>query len=318
VGAGGLVTLGETMALFSSDRVGPLRHADTMRVGIAGAESNVAIGVRRLEHPAAWIGRVGSDELGQLVLGRLRAERVDVDAAVVDPDAPTGLMLKEHRTADLARVTYYRRDSAGSRLRPGDLDEARIRAARVLHVTGITPALSDSARAAVHAAVETARAAGVPVSLDVNYRAALWSAERAGAELRDLARQAELVFAGEEEAELLVGAQGGHERAAAALAALGPRHAVLKLGAEGALAVTDGGLHREPALPVRAVDPVGAGDAFVAGYLAGLLDGCAGPECVRIGTRCGAFAVTVSGDWEGMPTRQELDLPHHDGGTVLR
>jgi len=150
-----LVTLGETMALFASDRVGPLRYAATMRVGIAGAESNVAIGVRRLGHPAAWIGRVGSDELGHLVLGRLRGERVDVEAAVVDQDAPTGLMVKEHRTADLTRVVYYRRDSAGSRLQPGDLDEARIRAARVLHLTGITPALSATARAAVHAAAET-------------------------------------------------------------------------------------------------------------------------------------------------------------------
>jgi 2-dehydro-3-deoxygluconokinase len=313
-----LVTLGETMALFSSDRAGPLRHAATMRVGIAGAESNVAIGVRRLDHPAAWMGRVGSDELGQLVLGRLRAERVDVDAAVVDPDAPTGLMLKEHRTADLARVVYYRRGSAGSRLVPGDLDEARIRAARVLHLTGITPALSTTARAAVHAAAETARAAGVPVSLDVNYRAALWPPERAAAELRDLARGCELVFAGEDEAELLVGDCGGPEGAAGALAALGPRQAVLRLGARGAVAVVDGALHRQPGLPVRAVDPVGAGDAFVAGYLAGLIDGGAGPDRLRTGVACGAFAVTVAGDWEGLPTREELDLLRHGDGTVLR
>jgi 2-dehydro-3-deoxygluconokinase len=313
-----LVTLGETMALFTSDRVGPLRHATTMRVGIAGAESNVAIGVRRLGHPAAWIGRVGSDELGQLVLGRLRAERVDVDAAVVDQDAPTGLMVKEHRTAGLARVVYYRRDSAGSRLEPGDLDEARIRAAQVLHLTGITPALSATARAAVHAAAETARAAGVPVSLDVNYRAALWSPERAAAELRDLARGCELVFAGEDEAELLVGDRGGPERAVEALAALGPRQAILKLGAKGAVAVVDGELHRQPGLPVRAVDPVGAGDAFVAGYLAGVLDGRAGPDRLRTGVACGAFAVTVAGDWEGLPTREELDLLRHGDGTVLR
>ncbi|HZA82825.1 MAG TPA: PfkB family carbohydrate kinase, partial [Actinomycetes bacterium] len=102
------------------------------------------------------------------------------------------------------------------------------------------------------------------------------------------------------------------------LAALGPRHAVLKLGARGALAVADGRPHREPALPVRAVDPVGAGDAFVAGYLAGLLDGVAGPDCLRLGARCGAFAVTVPGDWEGMPTRAELDLLRHGDGTVLR
>jgi 2-dehydro-3-deoxygluconokinase len=313
-----LVTLGETMALFTSERVGPLRHAATMRVGIAGAESNVAIGVRRLGHPAAWIGRVGPDELGQLVLGQLRGEQVDVDAAVVDRDAPTGLMVKEHRTAGLARVVYYRQGSAGSRLEPGDLDEARIRGARVLHLTGITPALSATARAAVRAAAETARGAGVPVSLDVNYRAVLWSPEAAATELRDLARQAGLLFAGEEEAALLVGEHGNPERAVVALAALGPRQAVLKLGAEGAVAAVDGELHRQPPRPVRAVDPVGAGDAFVAGYLAGVLDGCAGPDCLSTGAACGAFAVTVAGDWEGLPTREELDLLRHGDGTVLR
>jgi 2-dehydro-3-deoxygluconokinase len=313
-----LVTLGETMALFTSDRAGPLRHATTMRVGVAGAESNVAIGVRRLDHPAAWMGRVGADELGQLVLGRLRAERVDVDAAVLDRDAPTGLMVKEHRTADLTRVVYYRHGSAGSRLEPGDLDEARIRAARVLHLTGITPALGATARAAVRAAAEIARGAGVPVSLDVNYRAALWPPEKAAAELRDLARGCELLFAGEDEAELLVGARGDPERAAAALADLGPSQAVLRLGAKGAVAVIDGEPHRQPGLPVRAVDPVGAGDAFVAGYLAGVLDGRAGADRLRTGVACGAFAVTVSGDWEGLPTREELDLLRHGDGTVLR
>lgn len=313
-----LVTLGETMAVFTSDQVGPLRHATTMRVGVAGAESNVAIGARRLDHPTAWMGRVGADELGQLVLGRLRAERVDVDAAVLDPDAPTGLMVKEHRTANLTRVLYYRRGSAGSRLEPGDLDEARIRAARVLHLTGITPALGATARAAVHAAAETARGAGVPVSLDVNYRSALWPPERAAAELRDLARGCELLFAGEDEAELLVGDRGGPERAAVALAALGPRQAVVRLGASGAVAVIDGEPHRQPGLPVDAVDPVGAGDAFVAGYLAGVLDGLAGADRLRTGVACGAFAVTVAGDWEGLPTRDELDLLRHGDGTVLR
>jgi len=126
------------------------------------------------------------------------------------------------------------------------------------------------------------------------------------------------VFAGEDEAELLVGDRGSPERAVEALAALGPRQAILTLGAKGALAVVDGALHRQPAVPVRAIDPVGAGDAFVAGYLAGVLDGCAGADCVRTGAACGAFAVNVSCDWEGLPSREELDLLRHGDGTVLR
>ncbi len=214
------------MALLSSTEVGLLRHAATMRLGAAGAESNVAIGVRRLGLPAAWMGRVGDDELGRLVLAKLRGEQVDVDAAVLDGGGPTGLMIKEQRTADIARVVYHRRHSAGSRLEPRDLDEARIRAARVLHLTGITPALGASARAAVHAAIDVAAGAGTLVSLDFNYRAALWSAEEAAAELRDLTGRADL-------------------------AALGPRHAVVKRGPAGAVAVVDGTPHTVPAPRVR-------------------------------------------------------------------
>jgi 2-dehydro-3-deoxygluconokinase len=314
---GGLVTLGETMALLSSDQVGRLRHASVLRLGVAGAESNVAIGVRRLGVPAAWTGRVGDDELGQLILRELRAERVDVAAAKVDPGAPTGLMLKEQRTAELARVVYYRRGSAGSRLAPGDLDEATVTGAGVLHLTGITPALSASARAAVHAAAETARGAGVPVSLDFNYRSALWSAAEAAAELRDLTAAADLVFAGDEEAALVVD-ELDPAGMAGALARLGPRHAVVKRGADGAVAVVDGAVHAVPSVAVRAVDSVGAGDAFVAGYLAELLAGSGAVECLATAAACGAFAVTAPGDWEGFPTRDELELLRRGGGTVIR
>jgi 2-dehydro-3-deoxygluconokinase len=299
------VTLGETMALLSPTEVGLLRHATTMRLGVAGAESNVAIGVRRLGVPAAWLGRVGDDELGRLVLGTLRSEQVDVDAAVLDAEAPTGLMLKERRTAGLARVVYYRRHSAGSRLGPDDLDVDRIERARVLHLTGITPALGPGPRAAVHAAV------------DLNYRAALWGAAEAGAELRDLTGRADLVFAGDDEAPLVV-EQGSPPAMAAALAAMGPGHAVVKCGERGAAAVVDGSARTVPAVPVRAVDSVGAGDAFVAGYLATLLGGAAGEDCLATAAVCGAFAVTVPGDWEGLPTREELHLLGQGGGTVLR
>jgi 2-dehydro-3-deoxygluconokinase len=311
------VTLGETMALLSPTEVGLLRHATTMRLGVAGAESNVAIGVRRLGVPAAWLGRVGDDELGRLVLGTLRSEQVDVDAAVLDAEAPTGLMLKERRTAGLARVVYYRRHSAGSRLGPDDLDVDRIERARVLHLTGITPALGPGPRAAVHAAVDVAAGSGTLVSLDLNYRAALWGAAEAGAELRDLTGRADLVFAGDDEAPLVV-EQGSPPAMAAALAAMGPGHAVVKCGERGAAAVVDGSARTVPAVPVRAVDSVGAGDAFVAGYLATLLGGAAGEDCLATAAVCGAFAVTVPGDWEGLPTREELHLLGQGGGTVLR
>jgi 2-dehydro-3-deoxygluconokinase len=301
----GLVTLGETMGLLTPMTAGPLRHAPGLRLSIAGAESNVAIGVSRLGGAATWIGRVGQDEIGDLVLRELRAEGVTVHA--VRDGAPTGLMLKTASAAGVTRVSYYRAASAGSRLEPGDLDEAAIAAAGVLHVTGITPALGLGPAAAVRAAIEIARASGVPVSLDVNYRSALWDAARAAAAIADLIACVDIVFAGEQEAALLVG-PAEPEQLARRLSGLGPGQAIIKRGERGSVAWIDGACLHQAAVGVRAVDPVGAGDAFVAGYLADLLAGQ--PPAVRLATAAaaGAFAVTVQGDWEGLPSRPDLAL----------
>ncbi|MFC9699182.1 sugar kinase [Streptomyces sp. NPDC056943] len=305
-----LVTLGEVMAVAAATGPGPFATGAPLRLGWAGAEATVAIGVSRLGHRAAWTGRVGEDPAGAMILAGLRAEGVDVTGARTDPAAPTGLMLRERRTADRLRVTYYRAGLAGSRLAPDDLDEARIGTARILHVTGITPALSPTARAAVEHAVAVARAAGVTVSFDVNHRERLWSRAEAAEVLARLLPYADIVFAGPEEASLFVPEvpEGEPERMARALTRLGPAQAVLKLGAEGALAVADGALHVQRAVPVTAVDPVGAGDAFVSGYLAAVLDGSPVPERLRLAALCGAFAVSVPGDWEGLPHRAELGL----------
>ena len=316
-GPGPLLAVGETMVLLTTPEVGRLRHAGSLTLGVAGAESNVAIGARRLGCPAAWAGRVGDDELGELVVSRIRAEGVDVDGVVRDPGAPTSLMLKERRTATMVRVRYYRRHGPGSRLQPADVDPARVAAAGVLHVTGITPALSDSARATVEHAVGVAVAAGVPVSFDVNYRSALWAPDQAATVCRDLAASADLVFASDDEAELL-GLNGDPADLARGLADLGNGHAVVKLGERGAVAAVDGRVQVVEPVPVRAVDPVGAGDAFVAGYLAETLAGRPVPDRLATAAACGAFAVTVPGDWEGLPSRDELATLTHRPGTVQR
>lgn len=300
-----VVTLGETMALVAATTTGSFAVGAPARISFGGAETNVAIGLSRLGHSATWIGRLGADPLGHLVKDALRGEGVDVSHVRTDTEVPTGLMLREHRTADRVRVSYYRRGLAGSRLTPGDIDTDLVAAARVLHVSGITPALSESARAAVHTAVDAARAAGVPVSFDFNYRAALWSVTEAGAAFRELVAAADLVFAGDEEAAMVVPA-GSVGEVAKELAALGPAQVVLKRGAAGAYAVVDGESFTEPALAVSLIDPVGAGDAFVAGYLSATLDGLDPAQRLRRGNVCGAFAVSVAGDWEGLPRRSEL------------
>ncbi|OPG08933.1 sugar kinase [Microbispora sp. GKU 823] len=302
-----VVTLGETMALLTAERVGPLAHAPSMAVGIGGAESNVAIALRRLGVPVTWIGRVGADGFGELVERELRAEGLDV-RAVVDGAAPTGLMVKERRTSRSLNVWYYRTGSAGSRLAPADVPEDVVAGASLLHVTGITPALSASAAEAVAHAVRLARAHGVTVSFDVNYRGRLWTRERAGEALRDVLAASDVVFAGVEEAELFVAPRKDPLDLAAALTDLGPAQAVIKRGAEGCAALVDGLRLTRAAVPVEVMDPVGAGDAFVGGYLAELLAGAPPETRLDTAVAAGAFACVVPGDWEGMPTRAELGL----------
>jgi 2-dehydro-3-deoxygluconokinase len=312
-----VVTFGETMGLLAADELGPLRNGHRMVLGIAGAESNVAIGVRRLGHSVAWAGRVGADPIGRLVLRELRAEGVDVSHATTDAEAPTGFMLKIRRTTATSEVIYSRRSSAGSRLNRADLDTDLIAAARVLHVTGITMALSESARDCVHAAVDVARAHDVHVSIDVNQRTALWTDDAARIALLELASRCDFIFASDHEAALLVGERSPADLAQA-LADLGPRHAIVKRGELGYVASIDGEAHSGAALPVPVADPVGAGDAFVAGYLASWLDGADPADALRTANRAGAFVVAVSGDWEGLPTRAELAAFGAGGDPVTR
>jgi 2-dehydro-3-deoxygluconokinase len=296
----GLFTFGETMGLVSADGIGLIEYARSFSFGIGGAESNVAIGVARLGGAATWLGRVGPDAAGDLIERRLRAEQVRTLA--IRDDAFTGLMVKHRRSGAMLHVDYHRAGSAGSRLGPADLPVAELEAASIVHVTGITPALSDSARAAVFQAVETARSAGVPVSVDVNYRAKLWSRFDAAPVLRDLVSRADLVFAGPAEAALFVDATAPLD----GLAALGPSEVIVKDGAKGCTALIDGERFTLPALPVQVVDPVGAGDAFVAGYLTERLAGLAAEARLRTAIGAGAFSVTVPGDCEGLPRRAEL------------
>jgi 2-dehydro-3-deoxygluconokinase len=304
-----VMTFGETMAALRS--AGPLRLGGSMNLSVAGAESNVAIGLARLGHRVQWIGRVGDDELGALVLRTLRAENVDVSRAVTDGTRPTGLIMFEQRLSNVTRVTYYRTGSAGSGLDAADLAPvlSASPAPSVLHITGITPALSATAAQATRAGAERAREAGGIVSFDVNYRARLWPEAAARAALRPLAGLASLVFASEPELALLAADPASETRAAAQeLLGQGVQAVVVKHGARGATAYTVDGARSVPARSVRVADVIGAGDAFVSGYLSGLLDGLDTDGRLRRGAAVSAFAVACTGDWEGLPARADLDL----------
>ncbi|WP_308405165.1 sugar kinase [Streptomyces sp. B93] len=314
---GGLLTFGETMGLITANTIGTLEHTRDLTFGIGGAESNTAVGAARLGAPVTWIGRVGSDAAGDLVGRRLRAEGVRTFA--VRDTSFTGLMIRHHRAAGVVHVDYHRTGSAGSRLTPRDIPAEAVQRAAILHLSGITPALSASARQATWHAVTTAKAHNVPVSVDVNYRSKLWDRDTARRELQRLVAEADIVFAGVEEAQLVLGSPAETpEDLALGLAAMGPGEAVVKTGSRGCTARIEDAMYAEPALPVSAVvDTVGAGDAFVAGYLAERLRGADGVQRLRTACAMGAYAVSVPGDCELLPTRGELET-FLAAGDVLR
>lgn len=309
-----VATFGETMAALRT--LDPIKLGGAMRLSVAGAESNVAIGLARLGHRVRWTSLVGDDETGELVVRTLRAEAVDVAHCRVDKRGPTGLILFERRVGELTRVIYHRARSAASFLTPADVLPALDPPPRILHITGITPALGPGPAEAVRAAVATA---GVTVCLDVNHRSALWDRHRAARTLRPLVPRLSVVIASEDELELVAPASAATEAdRVAALLEAGVADVVVKRGADGATGHTATATVHTPARQVPVADLVGAGDAFVAGYLSGLLDGLDLADRLDQAVTTGAFAVASPGDWEGLPTRDELSLLDSLPGTTLR
>lgn len=304
-----VLTFGETMGLVRGDDLGGWETVSRATVGIGGADSNVAIGLTRLGVETAWVGRVGDDALGRRVEREIRGEGVRT-RVVVDAARATGLMLKERRTARHGRVTFYRRESAGSAIAPSDISSDEIAASRVVLVNGVTASLSATARATVLSVVERARDHGVLVAFDINHRPSMWPEGDPRRLYEQIAKSSDIVFAGDDEARLLLGSAQtlAPLQYANAIATLGPTQVVIKSGAAGAVAQEGTLTASVPAVPIDPVDTVGAGDAFVAGYLAALLDGASLPERLTLGAQCGAFACLGPGDWESLPRRSDLAL----------
>ncbi|MFO8059838.1 MAG: sugar kinase [Bacillota bacterium] len=302
------VTFGETMVMMNPEESGSLKYVSRFSRHLGGTESNFAIGLARLGLKAGWISRLGRDSFGDYVESFIRGEGVDVSRVKRDDSRPTGLMVKERFELGRTRIHYYRRGSAASRMVPGDLDPEYIAAARHLHLTGITPALSDSCRKTVYRAIELARGGDLTISFDPNLRLKLWSGEEMIRVILDIAARADVVLPGFDEGRILFDTDDPDEMISRFLA-LGPDVVVLKLGAAGAVLGTAAGTVRIPGVQVeRVVDPVGAGDGFAAGFVAGQLRGHTLRESVRLANAVGAFATTVRGDVEGLPTWEELQL----------
>ncbi len=284
----------------------PLRTSRRLGVSVAGADSNFAIAMTRLGWPAIWLSAVSQDQLGDLVVEMIGGEGVDVSLVRRDPDHPTGVLVKFREVAH-TRVLYYRSGSAASHFDPDWLEPSLFETATVLHLNGVTCALSPSCAATVVRAVALANEHNVRVSLDLNLRLQLWNIDRARTALIPLLSDVDLVLGTEEELLALAG-RAALEEALTMIAEHGPRVVVAKRGPRGAVALAEGKRIDHPGfIPPVVVDEVGAGDGFAAGFVSAYLRGAPVEQALRHGNLIGAAAVTVADDVSGYPTETQLE-----------
>ncbi len=288
-----LITIGETMALVTPTTATTLQTAEIFAVDAAGAESNVASHCAHLGVSAAWVSALGDDPLGRRILADIADRGVDTSRVQFNPHAPTGVYFKDPG----AGVHYYRAGSAASRMGPALLRDTAIESAQLLHLTGITPALSASCTHLVEAAIDAAHAAKVPISFDINYRSALWPLDTAAPVLLALGRRADTVFVGLDEAHTLWRCRTPED-----VRTLFPRARLVVKNAEVGATEFSGEEHTfVPAPVVDVVEVVGAGDAFAAGYLAALLRGEGPAARLQAGHDQAARVLASTSDF--VPTR---------------
>ncbi len=301
-----LITLGEALVIFSPATTGQLRFVHSFAKSIGGAEANVAIAISRLGFKAGWMSRLGDDEFGRYVEYALKGEGVDLAQVKFDSELPTGLLFKEQYQSSNPTVYYYRKGAAVTKMCASDIVEEYIANAKILHVTGILPALSAENHAASFQALKYAKKHGVNISFDPNLRLKLWDRETAKATLLAMVPYADIILPGLDEAEFLLGlsepkeiCQKFHE--------LGCKVVVLKLGKDGCLISAGDEIIKVAGYVVhKLVDTVGAGDGFAAGFLAGILSGKSLRECGELANGVGAMATLVAGDSEGYPSMRQL------------
>lgn len=293
IDAADVACFGETMLLLVPDPPLAPEEAETYRRVIGGAESNVAVHLARAGHRVSWHSALGEDAFGSFIHRTLVAEGIACSVRI-DPHRPTGLYVKELRNTSTS-VRYYRTGSAASGLLEQDALSVWRYSPRIVHTTGITPALSDDNAAAVDALFRS-RGDGL-ISFDVNYRSALHTLTSADL-LYDLCQRADIVFCGLDEAEALWGCVTVEQ---VFKVLRGPEFVVVKQGSAGASVFHDGQRWDVGPPDVQVVESVGAGDAFAAGFLSGMLRGETLPRCLHIGTEWAGAVLQVYGDLPERP-----------------
>lgn len=294
-----VITLGETMVLVTPASAEALDVATDFHLDVGGAESNVASHLAALGHRAAWVSQVGDDALGHRLESQIRERGVDTRWVRIDPLAPTGVYFKNPGRG----VQYFRRGSAASTMSAATLDGLPLEQARLVHVSGITPALSSSCADLIDALLQRISGTDTLVSFDVNYRPALWPVDEAAPRVLAIAQRADVVFVGLDEAQTLWGTETP-EQVRALIAT--PHTLVVKDGDIGATSFSANERTFVPATPTDVVEAVGAGDAFAAGYLSALLNGHDATERLSAGHK---RAVLVLGSMTDFTPTSAVAIP---------
>jgi 2-dehydro-3-deoxygluconokinase len=302
-----VVTFGEAMAMFMANEMGPLHQIEEFRRELAGAETNVAIGLARLGISSGWVSKVGNDAFGRFIIERLQNESVDTKQVLTDNEHPTGFQLKSKVKEGDPEVQYFRKGSAASHLTITDFHEGYFNSAKYMHMTGIPLALSQEVREFAFHALEFMKKSGRKVSFDPNLRPSLWASQEEMVKyINAAAFHSNYVLPGIAEGEILTGYKNPHDIASFYLEK-GVELVVIKLGEAGAFYKTSSEEGTISGFKVQeVVDTVGAGDGFAVGVISGLMEGLSIQDAVLRGNAIGSLAVQTSGDNDGYPTRIQL------------
>ena len=302
-----IVTFGETMLRLSPRNYKTLEQAEEYEIGTAGTESNVAVAAARLGLRASWFSKLVNNPMGRKIANSVRAHGVDVSSIIWTDEGRVGTAFMELGTSPRpSEVVYDRSNSVASQLQASEIDWSILENARHLHVTGITAAISESCAECVEAAIQHARDAGLTVSFDVNYRSKLWSPQRAVDVLEPLMVGVDVLFISSEDVELLFDVEARPETAIHHIAdRFQTPWTVITLGAEGAVGRYEGRIRHQPSYPINMVDRIGAGDAFVAGFLYGYFDYDL-EIALKYGLAMAAVKMTTPGDLS-FTTHQQIE-----------
>jgi 2-dehydro-3-deoxygluconokinase len=292
-----LITIGEAMLRLSVPSNMLLAEAPHFNVHSAGAESNVAVAVSCMGYRTRWLSRLTDNALGRRIVHELSSYGVDCSEVVwTDEDRIGTYYLEFGAQPRPTRVIYDRAHSAASKMDAGTFDPAQLSETRILHLTGITPALSDGCYDLIAAWIEHARKQNVIIVFDVNFRALLWSAEECASRLSPLLEKVDLLICGQSDAATVFGVKGEPEQVLRTLQQrFGVQRVAMTTGEAGAVALENDTVHTADGYPVEIIDRIGAGDAFAAGVICGLLEGDYALG-LRYGVAMSALQLTLSGD----------------------